>query len=122
MLNSTSIDEYKFEYDNTKKLIEKNKEEILTLENELYVSHKKHSELCSYLIFSDDDIISYNFLKEHIGAVIRRIDGSIRIVLSSNQTEINETVIKKISNAKSKYTSIVSNGRETLNFDVIDWR
>ncbi|MBO6280710.1 MAG: recombinase family protein [Bacilli bacterium] len=120
--NSTSIDEYKFEYDNTKKLIEKNKEEILTLENELYVSHKKHSELCSYLIFSDDDIISYNFLKEHIGAVVRKIDGSIRIVLSSNQTEINETVIKKISNAKSKYTSIVSNGRETLNFDVIDWR
>lgn len=119
---SDSLDTFKFEYDNTKKLIESNKKEILTLENELYDSYSKHNEFNSYISFSNEAFISYNFLKDYIGAVIRRVDGTIRIVLSSKSIEVNESTIGKIITAQSNYKNSVSNGKETLNFDVVDWR
>ena len=113
------LETYKIQYDQCVKKIEYNKSQILLLEKDVYSSFKQNEKLRAILSYSNDNLLTYHFIKDYIGGVIRKKDNSIRIILSDNKIDINETTINSLLRKAAIYTDVISIGDRILHFDVI---
>ena len=113
------LETYKIQYDQCVKKIEYNKNQILLLEKDVYSTFKQNEKLRAILNYSNNNQLTYQFIKDYIGGVIRKRDNSIRIILSNNKVEINETTIDDLLKQKPLYTDVISVDEKILHFDVI---
>ena len=113
------LETYKIQYDQCVKKIEYNKNQILLLEKDVYSTFKQNEKLRAILNYSNNNQLTYQFIKDYIGGVIRKRNNSIRIILSNNKVEINETTIDNLLKQKPLYTDVISVDEKILHFDVI---
>lgn len=116
---ATSIEDYKFEYTKINKEIEFNKNQIRVYEDELYKASKVGDTMRGINEFFDHNAITYYLVKDYIGGVIRKRDGSIRIILSDKPAQIDETTIDSLIELKPIYGDSILENDECLIYDVV---
>ena len=114
-----TLDKFNFEYTKVTKEIEFNKKEILKYENELFKAGKASDFIRGYEEYIDSKSLTYLLLKDYIGGVIRKVDGSIRIILSDKKVRIDEHTIDSLTALEPFYTNTVQINNERLNYEVV---
>lgn len=119
-ISSEEMEQYKFKYDQIKKLINKNNDEIIALRKDAHnVIAKERFELMISGYLKSADLLTYDLIKDLIKKAIRKKDNSIRFIISKQEIVITKSNIDELLNQKPIYESMVSDSNKELHFDVI---
>lgn len=116
---STSVADYKFEFDKYNKEINFYKDKISEYEEEMHKASKSGEIIKGLNDLFTKNVLTYNLVSKYIGGVIRKIDGSIRIILSKERVIIDSNTIDSLMKEKPIYEGSIKNESENLIYDVI---